>query len=498
MSARTLGEDLRSGAAAHPDKVAVVAPEGELTYAALDRAADRLAAGLAGLGVQQGDRVAVLFPNGLEATIAIYGVFRAGAAISPLHPTVKAEKLAYVLENAGARALICDAERAATAAAAADLLGGSVQVVEGVESLAADAPPPVHPMSVDLAGVVYTSGSTGEAKGVAHTHANMTFVADSIIEYLGMDETERVLCVLPLSFGYGLFQLLTCVRAGATVVLEPGFAFAGRVVSVLEEQRITALPGVPTVFQVLLTLKGLAERELPHLRVLTNAGAGLPEQTAQELRKAFPGARLYLMYGQTEAQRICYLPPEQVDERPTSVGIAIPGTEAWVEDADGNVAAPGAVGELMVRGSHVMQGYWDNPEATAAKLRPGRWPWERQMATGDLFRRDEDGYLYFVSRRDDIIKSRGEKVVPREIEEILHAAPGVREAAVVGVPDKLLGEAVIAHVAPQAEQELDAGALRRLCAERLEDYMVPKQVVIHDELPRTGNGKLDRSALRAH
>ncbi|MQA76154.1 MAG: AMP-binding protein [Solirubrobacterales bacterium] len=487
---------MRAAAAADPDKVAVIAPEGELTYAALDRAADRLAAGLAGLGVRRSDRVALLFANSLEATIAIYAVWRAGAAISPLHPTVKAEKLAYVLGDAGARALVCDAERAETAGAAVEHAPDPVRVVVGAESVAGDGSPPADPVSVDLAGVVYTSGSTGEPKGVALTHANMTFVADSIIEYLEMGEADRVLCVMPLSFGYGLYQLLTCVRARATLVLEPGFAFAGRVVSVLEEQRITTLPGVPTVFQVLLSLKGLAERPLPDLRTLTNAGAPLPEPTARELRRAFPDARLYLMYGQTECQRVCYLPPDQVDERPTSVGIAIPGTEAWVEDADGNVAATGAVGELMIRGAHLMQGYWGKPEATAAKLRPGRWPWEREMASGDLFRRDEDGYLYFVSRRDDIIKSRGEKVVPREIEDILHQAAGVREAAVVGVPDRLLGEAVVAHVAPQSDHELDPGALRRLCAERLEDYMVPKQVVIHDELPRTGNGKLDRAALR--
>jgi acyl-CoA synthetase (AMP-forming)/AMP-acid ligase II len=224
----------------------------------------------------------------------------------------------------------------------------------------------------------------------------------------------------------------------------------------------------------------------------------MAEPMIQTLRSTFPNARFYSMYGQTEAQRICYLPPDELERRPTSVGIPIPGTEAWIEDADGNVPVPGAVGELMVRGTHVMLEYWNKPEATAEKLRPGRWPWERVLATGDLFRTDEEGYLYFVSRRDDIIKSRGEKVVPKEIEDLLHTADGVREAAVVGIPDKLLGEAVIAHVSPHPGSELDAGALRRLCAERLEDYMVPKRIVVHDELPRTGNGKLDRATLREH
>ena len=498
MTARTIGEDLRAAAAANPDKPAVIAPEGAISYADLNRAADRLAGGLAHHGVQRGDRVATLLPNGLEATIAIYGVFRAGAAISPLNPTVKAEKLAYVLDDSGARAVICDEERAETARSASDRSQGDVQVFAGVETVPAGGAEPHPPVSPDLAGVVYTSGSTGEPKGVALTHQNMTFVADSIIEYLEMDESERVLCVLPLSFGYGLYQLLTSVRTDATLVLEPGFAFAGRVVALLSEQRITALPGVPTVFQVLLSLRGISEREFPDLRTLTNAGAPMPEPMVAALRATFPDARFYSMYGQTEAQRICYLPPDQLDQRPTSVGIPIPGTEAWIEDADGNVATPGAVGELMVRGGHVMQEYWRKPEATAEKLRAGRWPWERVLATGDLFRQDEEGFLYFVSRRDDIIKSRGEKVVPKEIEDLLHSAPEVREAAVVGVPDDLLGEAVIAHVAPHPNEQLDPGALRRLCAERLEDFMVPKRVVVHDELPRTGNGKLDRATLRDH
>jgi acyl-CoA synthetase (AMP-forming)/AMP-acid ligase II len=345
--------------------------------------------------------------------------------------------------------------------------------------------------------VIYTSGSTGEPKGVTLLHRNMTFVADSMIEYLEMDEGERVLCVLPLSFGYGLYQLLTCVRTRATLVLEAGLAFPGRVVQRLEEGAITALPGVPTVFAVLLSLRGLGEREFPALRVLTNAGAALAPTTIAALRETFPSARLYSMYGQTECQRVCYLPPDQIEARPGSVGIPIPGTEAWVEDEGGAVAGAGVVGELMVRGEHVMQGYWGDPEASAAKLRPGRSPEERVLATGDLFRTDEDGYLYFVSRRDDIINSGGEKVAPREVEDVLHAAAGVREAAVIGVPDPLLGEAVQAHVAPQTGHELDAQALRRHCAERLEDYLVPRVIVIHDELPRTDNGKLDRRALRS-
>ena len=343
--------------------------------------------------------------------------------------------------------------------------------------------------------MIYTSGSTGEPKGVTLTHGNMSFVADSIAESLDMQASDRVLCVLPLFFGYGLYQLLTCVRLGATLVLEPGFGAGGRIVQLFEEQRITGFAAVPTIFQLLISLPGLADRKLPHLRFLTNAGAGLPAPVVGSVREAFPDARLYLMYGQTECQRVCRLPPDEVDANPTSVGVAIPGTEAWVEDEDGAVAAPGAVGELMVSGPHVMQGYWGNEEATQRRLRPGRWPWERVLATGDLFRTDERGYLYFVSRRDDIIKSRGQKVAPREVEDALHSFPGVRDTAVVGVPDRLAGEAVHAHVSADPGVELDAAELRRHCAGLLESHMVPQRVVIHDELPRIGSGKIDRRTL---
>jgi acyl-CoA synthetase (AMP-forming)/AMP-acid ligase II len=310
-----------------------------------------------------------------------------------------------------------------------------------------------------------------------------------------MQPSDVVLCVLPLSFDYGLYQLLMCMRLGATLVIEPNFAFPGRVVQLLESENVTGLPGVPTVFQVLLSLRGLADRELPSLRFLTNTGAALPEPTVAAIRRTFPNARLYSMYGLTECKRATYLPPDQLEARPRSVGIPIPGTEAWIEDEDGKVLGPGDVGELMIRGSHVMQGYWNDPEGTAEKLRPGRWPWERVLASGDLFRSDEEGYLYFVGRRDDLIKSGGEKVVPKEVEDVLHAAPGVQEVAVVGVPDRLLGQAVNAHVSAHADAALEEVALRAYCADHLEDHMVPRRIVIHDELPRTSNGKIDRRAL---
>ncbi len=447
--------------------------------------------------------MALVLPNGAEAAIAIYGVLRAGAAFTPLNPTIKRDKLAYVLANCGAVAVVCNGTLADLAHAACAQAPSVRHVVATgkprADTIAFDAlaaPPPAHPpLSVDLAAIVYTSGSTGPPKGVTLTHANMTFAAGAIAEYLELTHDDRVLCVVPLSFDYGLYQLLMCVRVGATLVLEKGFAFPGRVVALLQAERITGLPGVPTIFQVLTSLSGLAERELPDLRFLTNTAAALSTATIAALRRTFPGARLYSMYGLTECKRVSYLPPDQLDARPESVGIPIPGTEAWIEDADGRELGPGEVGELIVRGAHVMQGYWNDPQATATRLRPGRWPWERVLATGDLFRRDADGYLYFVGRTDDIIKSRGEKVAPREVEEVLHAVRGVQDVAVVGLPDALLGEAICAYVVAQPGELLDPAALRRACAERLEDHMVPTRIELCAALPTTANGKVDRRAL---
>ena len=484
MSARTLGEDVRATAARTPGAEAIVAGDRRLTYAELDRAADAAAAALLERGVTRGDRVALVMANSADTAIALYGVLRAGAAISPLNPSIKADRLGYVLANSGAAAVVHDEDLGELVLDACARGGVTPAKLTAADFAGDHAEAP--PTSVDLAAVIYTSGSTGDPKGVTLTHRNMTFAADSIIEYLGMRADDRVLCVSPLSFDYGLYQLLMCVRLGATLVLERGFMFVGRVVQLLEGERITGLPGVPTLFQILTGVSGLAERELPHLRYLTNTGAALPVPTIEALRLTFPQVEIFSMYGLTECKRVSYLPPADVDRKPGSVGIAIPGTEAWVD----------AHGELLVRGDHVMQGYWGDPELTAQRLRPGRWPWERVLATGDLFRADDEGYLYFLGRRDDLIKSRGEKVVPKEVEEVLHAAAGVREAAVVGVPDKLLGSAVHAHVSPQPGHELDPVALRRHCAERLEDHKVPQRFVVHAELPRTPNGKIDKTGLR--
>ncbi len=496
MSPRTFAEDLVFRAEIDPQRTALITPQAPVSYGELDCRAGEVARALAEIGVGRGDRVATVVANGALAPAAIYGVLRRGAAFSPINPKTKPHRLGDMVRDLGAKAVVCaPPQREAVELATA----GEIEVICPSEDAAVKAPADELERSTDseLAAVIYTSGSSGRPKGVMLSHRNMTFVADAIIEYLELGPADRILCLLPLSFNYGLYQLLMSIRVGATLILEPGFAFAGRTVALLSEERITGLPGVPTVFQTLLSLPGLGQRSFPDLRFITNAGAALPATAVGEIRKTFPQAKLFLMYGQTEATRIAYLDPALVDVKPTSVGGAIPGTEVWIEDDDGNELGPGSTGELIVRGEHVMQGYWNDVEATALRLRRGRSLADRVLCTDDLFHLDSDRQLHFVGRRDDVIKSRGEKVAPREIEEVLAAAPGVREAAVVGVADRLLGEAVIAHVSPDQGAELDRVALRRLCADKLEDHKVPRRIEIHPELPRTDNGKVDRAALGA-
>jgi len=348
-------------------------------------------------------------------------------------------------------------------------------------------------IDLDLACLVYTSGTTGEAKGVMSDHSNVVFASGSIIEYLENRESDIIINVLPLSFDYGLYQLLMTFRFGGTLVLEKSFAYPASILKTIERERVTGLPGVPTLYAMLLKMD-LSGFDLSSLRYLTNTAAALPVNHIIEIRRRFPAATLFSMYGVTETKRTLYLPPEELDRRPGSVGIPIPGTEAWIEDPSGKRVGPGQIGELVVRGRHVMRGYWDDPAATARRFRPGPISGERLCYTGDLFRTDEDGFFYFVGRSDDIIKSRGEKVAPKEIENVLYELEDVVEAAVVGVPDPLLGQAIKAFVVVR-NGALTPKQVLTHCRARLEDYMMPKYVEFRKDLPKTESGKIMKTRL---
>jgi acyl-CoA synthetase (AMP-forming)/AMP-acid ligase II len=356
-----------------------------------------------------------------------------------------------------------------------------------------DERPPRTNIDLDLACLIYTSGTTGDPKGVMSDHSNVVFAASSIISYLENVESDIVINVLPLSFDYGLYQLLMVFKFGGTLVLERSFTYPAQILSLMARERVTGFPGVPTIYAILLQMD-LSAFDLSSLRYLTNTAAALPPSHILQLRDKFPWATLFSMYGLTETKRTLYLPPDQLNNKPGSVGIAIPGTEVWLEDEEGNRLGAGEIGELVVRGRHVMRGYWEAPQATAQRYRPGSIPGEQLCYTGDLFRLDEDGYLYFVGRKDDIIKSRGEKVAPKEVENVLYALPGVVEAAVIGIDDPVLGQAIKAILVVEGEPLSEARVLAH-CRANLEDFMVPKVVEFRTELPKTDTGKIKKTDL---
>jgi len=498
-------ETLRASARRFPDKTALVAGETRLGYAEFDRLSDRLAAALHARGVARGDRVLVFMDNCWEAAVGIFGALKAGCVFSPINPSTKADKLAYVANNCRATVIltqrklmpVVDAAMAeAPSLRLAIVAGGGVEADDTLsfaEAVAADGALPANPgISTDLAMLVYTSGSTGRPKGVMMTHANIVAAATSITTYLRNTPDDVILNVLPISFDYGLYQLLMAVKVGATLVLEKSFAFPAAILAKAKAEKATGLPLVPTMAAMILQMKDIAPGDFPHLRYLTNTAAALPPAHILRLRELFPGTEVFSMYGLTECKRCTYLPPAELDRRPDSVGIAIPDTEAYVVRDDGTRTEPGEVGELVIRGAHVMQGYWENPEATDRVLKPGRYPFERVLHTGDLFRTDAEGFLYFVSRKDEIIKSRGEKVAPKEVEAVLYALPGVREAAVIGVPDPILGAAIKAVLALEPGLTLSPEEVRRHCARHLEDFMIPRYVEFRATLPKTDSGKISR------
>jgi len=491
-----LGSLLEESARRTPQHAALVCGDVRTSYAELDEQSKRLAQVLLQRGIAAGDRVALCLENSLEAVVGFFGVVRAGAVALLVNPGTKPEKLAFLLRDSGARALLAPARRFEGLAPADE---PRIRLATGPEWGAALAQvPAVAPTARctrdDLACLLYTSGSTGPPKGVMHSHRSLGSAVRSIAHYLESCADDVVLSVLPLSFGYGLSQLLPTVAAGGTLVLERSFTFPQLTLQRLASERATGFAMVPTIATILLQ-NDLSRFDLSALRYLTNAGAGIAPALLASLRAKLPHVRIFPMYGQTECIRASYLPPEEVDRRPDSVGRGMPNQELWIEDEHGRRLPPGNTGELVVSGEHVMLGYWQQPDESARKLRPGQRPGERELHTGDLFRLDEQGWYHFVARQDDIIKTRGEKVSPREVENALLALEGVLGAAVVGVPDPVLGQAVRAFVVKSPGAVLDEQAVLRHCSRTLEDFALPKRIVFLDDLPKTPNAKIDKQAL---
>ena len=509
-------EQYRVAALSSPGKIAVIGHHGTLTYGQLSTEASRLALEIRRLGATDGDRIAVYMPNGIEAAVAIWAVWEAGCVLVPLHAAARKDALLPILEQAEPQMIIADNELASVLGSLIDANDGIKRIVVWCRN--ADSPPRISDLVVpwppanqqvavstplpasrrdenSLAALIFTSGSTGPPKGVMLSHANMQAAMTAVNAYLKLCADDVIYTPLSLASSYGLYQLVLGLAIGATVVLDRTFAFPAHSMSLAAKEKATVFAGVPTMYAWMVSTPTLEQFDLSTLRILTSAAAALPTQHARQICERLPNSSLYIMYGQTECKRISYLDPADIELKPGSVGRGMPYQQHAIINDEGLPVEVGEVGELVVRGPHVMLGYWRNPDATAQKLRPiagreGNW-----LHTGDLFRVDADGYLNFVGRHDDILMVGGNKVSPAHVEDILCQMPEVLEAAVTSMPDLLWGEAVKAHLVWRPGKACTSDAVIRFCKPRLPGYMVPKAVVFVSALPKTESGKVKKRDL---
>ncbi len=486
---------LWEAAARYGDRPAVWHGREATSYSALVERAGAISRALHDAAVRPGDRVGVFLDGGVDGVAAFFGILALGAVTVVMNEGMRPRQLEYMLAHAGAKALLTTADLLAVQPRP---LSTRARVL-GLD----DVPAAVHwspaaRMGQEIAQLTYTSGSTGAPKGVMVSHDNLWAAMTAVTGYLGIQPDDRIASVLPFSFVYGMSQVLCAVGSGAALVVERS-PLPHQLVANLRAREVTVLAAVPPLWTQLLGVAAFRQTPLASLRTMTNAGGHLPVETVRALRRAQPQAQLYLMYGLTEVLRSTYLPPSEVDRRPNSMGRAIPGAEVLVVRDDLTPCGPGEVGELVHGGPTVTLGYWQDPEATARTYRPHpsrqSRNGERVVFSGDLVRRDEEGFLYFVARRDRLIKSLGYRVSPDEIGDVIHASGEVAGVVVAGEPDPLRGERIVAHIVLRPGGVLDR--LKRYCGTELPRHMQPLRYDVRDVLPRLPNGKYDLLALRA-
>jgi acyl-CoA ligase (AMP-forming) (exosortase A-associated) len=494
QSNRRIEDPLLDRAEDVAEKAAVVDGDRPCTYARLAARARRLAGQLRRRGLKPGDRVAIYLDKSADAVIALYGTWMAGGVAVPVNEGLLSRQVEHIVHHSGSRLVISQPRRLARLGGAAT---AGVEIVQVDDDQAATWKPGALPGGREPAAILYTSGSTGRPKGILISHDNLLAGARIVSRYLAIQPDERIISILPFSFDYGLNQLLTAIGSGATLFLQRSH-FPADICRALERHAITAMAAVPPLWlQLMQGHSPLPQMSLPHLRYMTSTGGAFPVELVARYRQHLPGTRIYLMYGLSEAFRSTYLPPDEVERRPGSMGRAIPETEIHVLDRDGRECEPGQVGELVHRGPTVALGYWRDPAATAAVFRPlsGADAGERVVHSGDLVRRDDEGFLYFAGRRDQLIKCQGFRVSPDEVEEILYESGLVAEAVVCGVPDQALGQAIVAHVVPRDASGFTEAALLTFCRREMPRYMIPRAVRTHAALPRTASGKIDRKRV---
>ena len=489
------------------------------TYEQLDQLVQAQAQAFVGLHLKPQQRVAVYLPKQIETVTSFLSISKAGGVFVPINPVLKAAQVGYILIDCNVQILITSKSRLQGLASALENCSDLhtiilveddfdpadfkiTQTILGWQAfLSHTNPTPIKPsiIDMDMAAILYTSGSTGKPKGVVLSHRNIVTGAKSVSEYLNITSADRILAVLPFSFDYGLNQLTTSLLKGACCVLLD-YLLPRDVINALKAENITGLAAVPPLWAQLANLQW-PETINQHLRYMTNSGGKMPKSVLNSLQEKVPNSQFFLMYGLTEAFRSTYLPPDQIDERPDSMGKAIPNAEILVVREDGTPCAAHEPGELVHRGSLVAMGYWNDPAKTAERFKPVPGQFKELPLTeiavwsGDTVTRDEEGYLYFVGRKDDMIKTSGYRVSPTEIEEVIYSSGMVKEAAAIGIDHDDLGHAILVVVSVELSNLFNDQALVNLCRTQLPNFMVPAKIEVLPSLPKNPNGKIDRKAL---
>ncbi len=486
-----------------PSRVALRMIERDHTYGELQSASWEVAKYLRAAGGQKGEPVLLVSDSTFFWVAAYLGILRANLVCAPLPMTISGEDLDYILRTTQARVAfvqdrfaVLQEERLRQVRLVSDrevpgfahALTFATIRAEGVNA-SNDLPDAERD---DLAALMFTSGSTGKPGGVMVSHGNIMANTESIVQYLALTENDRIMTVLPFHYCFGTSLLHTHLKVGASLVIDPRFMYPEKVLERMLEAECTGFAGVPSHFQVLLGQSSLYKRQFPHLRYVQQAGGHLAPSFVRELREALPTTQIFIMYGQTEATaRLAFLPPEYLDGKLGSIGKAIPGVRLRVVDQSDSEVAPGEIGEIVAEGANITRGYWDAPAESSVCFRNGR------LYTGDLGTVDNEGFIYLVDRTRDFLKCGGERVSCRQIEESLLEFEELVEAAVLGMPDEVLGEAVKAFVAPR--HSANHGLCDRLltfCKSRMNAHLVPRKIIVLDALPKNANGKVDKQKLR--
>ncbi len=508
---------LRKQANLRPEEEALVYRDRRITFSALDKEVDRLAQFLLDLGLEKGDRVAVYCEKSPEEAASFLAIARAGGVFIIVNPLLKGPQVRHILHDSGARYLFTTHQRMGyllpfltgldslqltiVRGKGGAVASGELRILDldawGGPRRLSKAPQMIE---TDIAAIIYTSGSTGKPKGVVLSHRNLMAGVESVSAYLENTPDDRILSVLPFSFDYGLNQLTTSLYVGCACILI-NYLVINDILNAMERERITGLALIPPLWLQLIQ-KSWDHTRFPEWRYLTNSGGSLPVHATKDLRQRLPNSKLYLMYGLTEAFRGAYLPPGEVDRRPTSIGKAIPNAEILVLNDKGERCGVGEEGELVQRGAHVALGYWNDAEKTAQRFKPNpfsppgvQFP-ELVVFSGDRVTIDEDGYLYFVNRADEMIKTSGYRVSPTEVEEALYATGLVGHAVVFGIHDDILGQAVAAVITGKDGVAQSIDELKAVCSQVLPSYMIPKRIEQWDSVPLNPNGKIDRPAVK--